>query len=340
MKTNSEIDILISKLLSGNLSSSDKIKLDEWLNISSDNREYFNQMQNLWHLSHPAFSPNSIDVEKAAEKITLKINEQNRVKLPLLVWWQRIAAILIIPLIAFTGYLMNRETEFAANDTYQEVFSPFGVRSKINLPDGSMVWLNSGSHLKYPVVFKKGSRNVVLTGEAYFEVQSDKKNPFIVDTKRMSVEATGTAFNVEAYATDTIVAVTLVHGKVDVNIDGRKNINLTPNQRISFNNQSSKYELMETDSYKWCAWKDGILAFRDDRLDYVFKKIGLMYNVDIAVTNKEIASQLYRATFQGESLEEILRLLKLSAPIRYVHTPRVRSANGDFSKEKIEVFKN
>lgn len=340
MKTNDEIDILISKLLSGNLSSSDKIKLDEWLNISSENRKYFNQMQNLWHLSHPAFNPKSIDVEKATEKVTGKINEQNRVKLPLLVWWQRIAAILIIPLIAFTGYLLNRETELAANDVYQEVFSPFGVRSKINLPDGSMVWLNSGSHLKYPVVFKNGSRNVVLTGEAYFEVQSDKKNPFIVDTEKMSVKATGTAFNVEAYATDTIVAVTLVHGKVDVNIDGRKNINLMPNQRISFNNESSRYELTDTDPYKWCAWKDGILAFRDDRLDYVFKKIGLMYNVDIAVTNKEIASQLYRATFQGESLEEILRLLKLSAPIRYVHTPRVRSANGDFSKEKIEVFKN
>lgn len=340
MKTKDEIDILISKLLSGNLSSSDKIKLDEWLNISSENRKYFNQMQNLWHLSHPAFNPKSIDVEKATEKVTGKINEQNRVKLPLLVWWQRIAAILIIPLIAFTGYLLNRETELAANDVYQEVFSPFGVRSKINLPDGSMVWLNSGSHLKYPVVFKNGSRNVVLTGEAYFEVQSDKKNPFIVDTEKMSVKATGTAFNVEAYATDTIVAVTLVHGKVDVNIDGRKNINLMPNQRISFNNESSRYELTVTDPYKWCAWKDGILAFRDDRLDYVFKKIGLMYNVDIAVTNKEIASQLYRATFQGESLEEILRLLKLSAPIRYVHTPRVRSANGDFSKEKIEVFKN
>jgi len=340
MKTNDEIDILISKLLSGNLSSSDKIKLDEWLNISSENRKYFNQMQNLWHLSHPAFNPKSIDVEKATEKVTGKINEQNRVKLPLLVWWQKIAAILIIPLIAFTGYLLNRETELAANEVYQEVFSPFGVRSKINLPDGSMVWLNSGSHLKYPVVFKNGSRNVVLTGEAYFEVQSDKKNPFIVDTEKMSVKATGTAFNVEAYATDTIVAVTLVHGKVDVNIDGRKNINLMPNQRISFNNESSRYELTDTDPYKWCAWKDGILAFRDDRLDYVFKKIGLMYNVDIAVTNKEIASQLYRATFQGESLEEILRLLKLSAPIRYVHTPRVRSANGDFSKEKIEVFKN
>lgn len=340
MQTNNEIDILISKLLSGNISFSEKNKLDEWLSISNDNRRYFDQMKNLWELSHPAFHPDNIDIEKATEKITERINSVNRKKLPLLVWWQRIAAILIIPLIALTGYLLNKETELAANDVYQEVFSPYGVRSKISLPDGSLVWLNSGSHLKYPVVFKNGSRNVVLTGEAYFEVQSDKKNPFIVNTERMSIEATGTAFNVEAYSTDTIVAVTLVHGKVGVNIDGRKNINLTPHQRISFNNQLSTYELTDTDPYKWCAWKDGILAFRDDRLDYVFKKIGLMYNVDISVMNKEIASQLYRATFQGESLEEILRLLKLSAPIRYVYTPRVRSTNGDYSKEKIQVFKN
>lgn len=339
MQTNNEIDILISKLLSGNISPADKLLLDEWLRADSHNMDYFNKLQNIWHLSHPAFNPESIDVKKATEKVTGKIKEQSRIKIPVLIWWQRIAAVLVIPLMVLAGYLMNKETDLTAKDVYQEVFSPFGVRSKINLPDGSMVWLNSGSHLKYPVIFKDGSRNVTLTGEAYFEVQSDKKNPFIVNTEKISIEATGTAFNVEAYATDTIVAVTLVHGKVDVNIDGRQSIDMVPNQRINFNNNSKQYELTDTDPYKWCAWKDGVLAFRDDRLDYVFKKIGLMYNVDIAVMNKEIASQLYRATFQGESLEEILRLLKLSAPIRYVHTPRVRSANGDFSKEKIEVLK-
>lgn len=339
MQTNKEIDLLISNYLAGDILPADKLLLDEWLHASNDNRRFFNELQNLWHLSHPAFNPESIDETKATRKVIKKINTQSSEKVPLLVWWQRAAAILIIPLMLLAGYLLTKETDFTAYDAYQEVFSPYGVRSKINLPDGSIVWLNSGSRLKYPVKFSANARKVILTGEAYFEVQSDKNHPFIVNTEKISVQATGTAFNVEAYAADTIVAVTLVRGKVEVNLDGRKNIDMTPNQRISYNDQSKKYELTDTDTYKWCAWKDGVLIFRNDRMDYVFKKIGLMYNVDIVVNNKEIASQLYRATFQEESLDEILALLKQSAPINYIHTPRVKSFNGDYSKEKIIVIR-
>lgn len=340
---NNNINILISRLLSGNITDDERKELDRWLSENPDNKKYLGQLINLWQSSHPAFDPEDIHVDNAIRDIHHKMEESD--KLPqgksfkILVWWQRIAAVLFIPVIVLMGYLLSRDTDFNPQTAYQEVFSPYGVRSKISLPDGSSVWLNSGSKLKYPIEFKSGSRNVSLTGEAFFEVRSDKKNPFVVHTEQMKVEATGTAFNVEAYQTDTIVAVTLVHGKVDVDISGRRKLDMQPSQRICFNNQSNKYKLSTVDTYKWIAWKDGVLAFRDDRLDYVFKKIGLMYNVEISVKDVDIASQLYRATFEGESLDEILNLLKLSAPIRYEHSKRVRSGSGAFSKEKIEVYK-
>lgn len=340
---NSSIDILISRLLSNNITDDERKVLDEWLSESPDNKKYLGQLINIWQSSHPAFDPEEIQMESAIRDIHHKIEAAGSLSqgksFKILVWWQRIAAVLFIPVFVLMGYLLSRDTDFNPQTAYQEVFSPYGVRSKISLPDGSSVWLNSGSKLKYPIEFKSGSRNVSLTGEAFFEVRSDKKNPFVVHTEQMKVEATGTAFNVEAYETDTIVAVTLVHGKVDVDISGRRKLDMQPNQRICFNNLSNKYELSTVDTYKWIAWKDGVLAFRDDRLDYVFKKIGLMYNVEISVKDVDIASQLYRATFEGESLDEILNLLKLSAPIRYEYTKRVKSESGAFTKEKIEVYK-
>jgi transmembrane sensor len=340
MNVDSSIDKLIAKLFSGNISPDERKILSGWLNDQPDNKVYFNQMQNIWQVSHPAFDPETINVANAEQVVLKKIGEKRRQRLPLLVWFQRVAAVIILPLIAFSVYLYLKQSTITPETAYQEVFSPNGVRSIINLPDGSKVWLNSGSKLKFPVAFTDGERDVFLSGEAYFEVHADKRNPFIVETKNLKVKATGTAFNVEAYSLDTIVSVTLVHGKVNVKMSNSEKIDLTPNQKLSFHPHLKNYSLADIDPYKTCAWKDGVLAFRDDRLDYVFKKISQMYNVDIDIKNSEIASQLYRATFQGESLDEILKLLKLSAPIHYKRTDRVKLPDGEYSIEKIEVYKN
>jgi len=339
MEIKNKIDILIAKFLSGQISTKEANELNIWLNEYKENRSYFNQMLNIWQVANPAFNPEEINLLNAEAKVIRKVERGRFLKSPVLIWWQRIAAVLILPIILLGAYLLNNDTSFIAKETYQEVVSPLGTRSKVFLPDGSMVFLNSGSKIKYPVNFRSGARKVSLTGEAYFEVKSDINNPFIVKTSRLKVEATGTIFNVEEFLTDTIAAITLVEGVVGVTINGKKTISMAPNQRISLNKQTNKYQLTQTDSYKWYAWKDGVLAFRDDRLDYVFKKIGLMYNVDISVEDSQIASQIYRATFDGESLDEIFKLLQTSAPIRYVHAPRVMTPSGEFSKEKIRVYR-
>jgi len=338
MQEKSEIDVLIAKLFSETISPEEKNILTTWLNEDADNRVYFDQLRNIWHVSHPAFDPETIDVNMAEKKVMGKIKKCKLTHTSIIMWWQRIAAVLFIPLLFLTIYLINKSAPLAAKVVYQEVFSPYGMRSMVNLSDGTVVWLNSGSKLRYPVTFKDGERYVFLSGEAYFEVHSDKNNSFIVKTGEIKVKATGTVFNVEAYPTDTIVAVTLVRGKVYVNINHSENLEMKPKDRLCYNNNSKSYELTQTDTYKWCAWKDGVLAFRDDRLDYVFKKIGQMYNVDIEVKSPIIASQLYHATFKEESFDEILRLMRMSAPIWYKKTNRVKLPDGQFSKEKIEVY--
>jgi len=339
MFTEDQIESLIVKLFSECITPDEKTYLLAWVNSSARNRRYYEELKNIWQVSHPAFPPAEIDVAGAERKVMGQMQERKLINSSVFVWWQRVAAILIIPVIMFTGYLLFNESSRSAVIAYQEISSPFGMSSKVDLPDGSTVWLNSGSKLKYPVVFAENERNVFLSGEAFFKVHADKKHPFIVKTESLNVLATGTQFNVEAYLLDTITAVTLVEGKVDVKIGSSINEKLQPNQRLVLNSNSKTYQLTETDSRHWGLWKDGILAFRDEPLADVFKRIGRTFNVDIQVKDSVIARQLYRATFEGESLDEILRLLKMTAPIQYNSIGRGKQTDSLFNKEKIEVYR-
>ena len=259
-----------------------------------------------------------------------------RPKLSFLHYWQQVAAILLLPLLILSAYLYFKPASQIA-ETYQELFTPYGTWSVVNLPDGSKVWLNAGSSLKYPTQFNDKQRVVSMQGEAYFEVESDKEHPFIVKTKQLTVEATGTAFNVNAYTPDHVTAVTLVKGKVAVTLDQKKTISLSPGEKIDYNLATSLYNVNKTNTYKWCSWKDGILIFRDDPLEYVFKRLGQTYNVEFILKDAELGKYSYKATFEGESLNEILRLLEMSAPIRCKEVSNRNTNNEKFEKQRIEV---
>ncbi|MDD3359819.1 MAG: DUF4974 domain-containing protein [Parabacteroides sp.] len=337
MNKDNSIESLIIKFLSGQASAEEKELLISWIKESPENRLQFKELQNIWQGLNPPFDPDEIEVEKIQKDLLKKINKRLWQQHPLVIFWQRTAAILIIPLILTVVYLfISHEPEKV---TFQEIFAPYGTYTQVNLPDDSKVWLNAGSSIKYPTRFKKGSREVSLNGEAYFEVESDRKNPFTVHTSHVDVRATGTVFNVEAYPTDSIASVTMVRGKLGVTMNNQSQIGLIPGERASFNKNTLQCRIEKTDPYKWYAWKDGLMVFRDDPLEYVFKRLGQTFNVEIKVMDKEIANQLYRATFREESLSEILRLLKISAPIRYVDHDQDPASNNGLRKRKLEVYK-
>lgn len=335
-----EIEKIIAKSFSGEITSEEKNILSGWLKENYENEKYLAQLKNIWQASNPPFNLDEIDVNSAEETVLQKIDHPISPKISLWNWWQRVAAIVVFPLILTLSYFLVFDKGLSRTDVvYQEVSAPPGTNSRIELTDGSIVWLNSNSKLRYPITFSNDRREVTLSGEAYFEVESDKKNPFIVTTKTLTIMATGTAFNVEAYEFDSIAAVTLIKGKVNVDIKGMTNMDIEPNQRLIYNNIVDKYSTETVSPYKWYAWKDGILMFRDDPLDYVFKRIGLMFNIQIDVKDKEIASHPYRATFEGESLDEILKLMKMTVPIEYVKEDRIIKPNDSYTKGRIEVYK-
>lgn len=337
----SDIEIIISRYLSKEATPEEIKVLDDWVSAAPENYRNFLSQKNVWEVSHPAFHPEEIDVESAHRKVMEQILHPSqpvsvRPKLSFLHYWQQVAAILLLPLLILSAYLYFKPASQIA-ETYQELFTPYGTWSVVNLPDGSKVWLNAGSSLKYPTQFNDKQRVVSMQGEAYFEVESDKEHPFIVKTKQLTVEATGTAFNVNAYAPDHVAAVTLVKGKVAVTLDQKKTISLSPGEKIDYNLTTSLYNVNKTNTYKWCSWKDGILIFRDDPLEYVFKRLGQTYNVEFILKDAELGKYSYKATFEGESLNEILRLLEMSAPIRCKEVSNRHTNNEKFEKQRIEV---
>jgi ferric-dicitrate binding protein FerR (iron transport regulator) len=333
-------DALIAKYLGGNASQDEILMLEAWIRESDENQKYFWQCKNIWDAS--AELPVSTD--KALAKVLRQINGERK---SLTFWqvFQRVAAVLFIPLLIAMFWLYSQKnfTTSNSNITYSKVVAAFGTFSLLELPDGSKVWLNSGSSLRYPDKFDNQNRTVFLVGEAYFEVHSDEHAPFLVNTPYFTVKATGTKFNVRAEKDFLTPSVTLIEGKVSVRKSNSvKNngliTNLLPDQHMIYDTLSGHFTIETDDTYKHFAWKDGKLVFRNDNISEVARRISLQYNVNIEIKGNEIKKYRYRATFENEPLGELLRLLKISSPIDYSEVKPKALPDGTFSKRKIIIY--
>jgi transmembrane sensor len=339
-----DIHTLIADYLSGTADHESVEKLNEWVSESAENKKYYQHLKNIWELAHHEINPAELDTERAYEKVQDKLS-LHRKKTLFLNILMRAAAILLLPLLA-TSYFLGIRYAGGLHDrkqVYNEVSSAFGTRSMISLSDGSKVWLNSGSHLRYPREFVTRKREVYLTGEGYFEVESNPRRPFIVHTQRLNVTATGTKFNVNVSRLEKASQVTLVSGKVLVskNLSNGKTVeisHLSPDDHLAFDTLSEKVEIQKENTYKYIAWKDGKLIFRNEPLEEVIRKIGYFYNVDIELKDEKLKEYRYRATFEEESLEEILNLLKMSSPVDYREIKRQPLPDGSFPRKKIVLF--
>lgn len=334
------VDTLIVNYLGGNASKDDILKLEAWVRESDENRNYFTHFKNLWD----AGAGLPVDTDKALTKVLSQINGR---KNSLTLWQiaQRIAAVLFIPMLVSLLWLY-RGNDFKSSDSntvYHKVVAAFGTFTELKLPDGSKVWLNAGSSLQYPDEFDSENRIVNLVGEAYFEVHSDENVPFLVSTPYFTVKATGTKFNVRAEKDFLTPSVTLIEGKVAVQknssaIDGELITRMLPHQHMTYDTLSGIFNLQTEDPYKHFAWKDGKLVFRNDNISEVARRISLQYNVDIEIKGDAIKKYRYRATFENEPLNELLRLLKISSPIDYTEVKPAALPDGSFSRRKIIIY--
>ncbi|MEN6453094.1 MAG: FecR domain-containing protein [Prolixibacteraceae bacterium] len=251
-------------------------------------------------------------------------------------YYRQIAAVILVPVLLVSAYFFMGRNQQNGEDGWAEIYSPVGARTEFSLPDGTKGWLNSASSIRYPVRFR--DREVKISGEAYFDVVHDKNRPFIVSTPFLNVMVLGTRFNVSAYPEDSFTKVVLEEGKVRLNsTKGSFSAELSPDECFILKGDDQEGTLTNVDPGVHSSWKEGKLIFRDEPLSQVLKKIGRWYNVQFVVENQELNDYIYKATFQDETLDEVIRLLALTSPIKYEIIERKPGADGAYPVRKIII---
>ena len=343
-KGENNIERIIAKSFKGGLDSNEQIFLDHWISLSQDNKKKFEIYEKLWKRSGDLLLSNTIDVEASLLKTKKRIPDL-RFKRKSSFGNLRVAVVLILAMaLGFLfNYLLgaNNLIDGTSETVYQEVRASYGTRTKLLLADGSTVWLNSGSTLKFPVNFDNTEERVVeLNGEGYFDVTKNESKPFIVNTSGLDVKVYGTSFNVSAYDEYDSMEVALVEGKVSL-VQGDKGnrkeyMVLNPNDVVECNISEKRLSrISDSKMSKYTAWKDGQMVFYGDPIEKVVSRLEKWYNVDIEIKDKDLQDYRFTATFNDETLEQVLKLLSLSSPMEYKIVPSEKLKDDGFSSRRV-----
>ncbi|MDO5977853.1 FecR family protein [Flavivirga spongiicola] len=207
---------------------------------------------------------------------------------------------------------------------YNTLQVPIGGIYQVKLPDGTKVWLNSASSLRYPERFNGSQRIVELTGEAYFDVTKDTKE-FIVKTNTADITVLGTQFNVSSYNEDSFFSSTLVEGKIKLTtsqgINDNNSVILSPNQRGLVNKALSKVEVKPVETEVYTAWKEGKFYFERERLDQILTRMARWYNVDVAFEDDSLKKETFTGVMlKNKPIDNLLNMISETTRINYIIT--------------------
>lgn len=204
---------------------------------------------------------------------------------------------------------------------YNTIKIPYGKKFEVQLSDGTLVHLNAGTSLRYPVQFAKNqNRQVYLLGEAYFEVEKDKEHPFNVNTQNINVEVLGTKFDIDTYSENSNSDVILVEGKVSLykyQKTKENQVYLKPGEKGSSEKGQSKITTEQVNTEYYTAWVQGSLVFKNASFDEIIKKLERRYNVTFINRNKTLGREIFNARFDNEPIEVVLKYFSDSYAIDY-----------------------
>ncbi len=342
---------LIISYLKRNCTVEEKDKISKLLEGSKENKRTFDEMCDIWYAAKLADNTSEFDAISALKAVKSRIVTGKKVKIEpvhktLIYKLFRIAAVFLLAFILGISSILFFGKYAKHKGELTTITAPIGSKTTMTLPDGTRIWLNAGSTLKYTEQFNRQKREVNLEGEAYFDVAKNPKLPFTVEAADIKIKAIGTAFNVKAYPEEKRVETTLVKGLVEIERTGSKDrILLKPNQKITFFNVSLKSNAQTNRTYtsnhdensrlsgitgkdvklnkeinteKETCWKEGKLIFDREPLINLVTKLERRYDVHFTFASEKLKSYRYTGTFDDVSLEQIMNAMRLSSPLDYV----------------------
>ena len=329
-----QIDNYIQSFLNGSLGAEGHTVLRQWIKEKPENRYYFQAQVAIWKATGVISNAEEFDVTGAINLFNKKAKQVNRID-----FYRRAlrlsAAAIILLVCGISSLFFLWQSEGRVSEVVEEyreyvVEVPDGAKSKITFPDGSIVWLNAGSKVKYDSNFAKASRKVELTGEGYFEVSKNKELPFVVSTGKLSVKVLGTKFNLKSYEEDSELKVTLKEGAVKVGdflIDAAP-VELKPNQRFTLRKADLSMQVDSVDASHIDNWRNGAMTFDKVPLEEIAKELKRLYNIPIRIESDKLKQIVYYSDFQENvSVEKVLEILSSGNKFRY-----------EIKSEEIRIF--
>ncbi|MHC1732213.1 MAG: FecR family protein [Bacteroidales bacterium] len=351
---------LLNKYLNNRCTESELKQVLAWFESSGEQevaREYFRQF---WEsIKDESFSAET-DYDEILDAVHHRINLQKQPDYPkpelsvarsvlreaFMRHFRNAAAILLIPVLGLSIYFFSmynsvRSDRSASVKSFNEVFSSVDAITKVVLPDSSVVWLNHSSSIRYPVEFGRKNRNVELKGEGYFEVASSPEKPFVVKADNINVVATGTTFNIMAYAEDNRIETSLIEGRVELHVTPDKQeskvLKMNPEDLIVYVKDSGELTRLTIKDEYYFSWKDGKLVFTAEPMYEVVKKLNRWFNADIEILDPRVGDLTLTATFVNESLTQVLDLISMVSPVQYTVSGRDINNNGTFTRREVTI---
>lgn len=316
MKTETNIHELAIRYFEGCIAQAEEKLLFDYIGQTEENRARFRQWEKEWK------SKNEGDEQTMQEwqRLQCRLRTQEAV-IPMLPRrhfsiWRRVAAVAVIVLLTAAGTLGIRSmVSLSSAEDFFVFEAPYGEKSKMTLADGTVVWLNAGSVLKYSDKFNERNRKVILHGEAYFEVTRKEKAEFTVQTCGYDVVVKGTKFDVSAYPEDSVVTTALLEGSVEI-YRGEQRIEMKPGEMVKLDMVTGKFTRTRNDVKQWKAWSENRIEFEDITLKELVTKLSRQYDVNIRLESEQVGAKRFRISLRNrETIGEVMTALQEIIPI-------------------------
>jgi len=325
---NKNIENIVLRLMEDeNITSSEASLLKQWIKDNPEKSDDLYSLSLIWSKLDTYREVNDDVIQNRWEKTRDRIRSSSGKGLKyILKTYQKYAAIFLLGAI-LPSMVLIYQAIFDHNQMLSEVISvPYGAKSTVTLPDGTEIILNAGSKLKYNAEYGNKDRYITLKGEAYFKVAKNKKKPFIVNTKYLTVKAYGTEFNVKCYDNDYITETTLVEGSIGIKLKNgnKKEYLLKPKEQLIYsysekedNNHNNLIRARNVNTQLYTSWIYDKIQVKSVTLKELTVKLERKYNVTIHIEDKDLEKMKFTGILENETIEQILQALELSASINY-----------------------
>ncbi|MDO6430667.1 DUF4974 domain-containing protein [Flavitalea sp. BT771] len=340
-------DVLLAKYLAGELSPEENEEL-EWAMLANPAlRVTLQVLQRMRQLPAGSAKEEQEAMERGLQRITKEpvgendlmpdalYQEQTKVKRLSSRRWMAAAAVLVLGVAGAMLYPRNKHGVATTPAPIQdkEITTRYGTRSFLELPDGSKLWLNAGSKVRYADGFTNGRRELTLTGEAFFDVKHDPEHPFIIHTGKLDVKVLGTSFNVKAYPNDSTIETTLINGKVEIDLkdDRQSNIVLQPNEKVvipvkrplavhTMESEVLRHTVTPDPTYRTLietSWVEDKLVFRNESFSDVTMRLERWYNIHFSFEDQRFMQDKLTGYFKDQPIKNVMDALQISLGFHY-----------------------